>query len=312
MLSENQFEHYLEKAREGVQDSADETSATLQPAIERAEAAFATYDAFIKTKVLNAEKLEIQTADAYKASREPTATLTELSNAAYVASSAALTKRLSSITAHRASTIAVLAIGFGFALLLLWMISRSMTRPMTQAIAIFHSIEAGMYDNRIESSGSDEASQVLQSLDQLQRKLRTEAAGGSLQASAELRIKSALDRATSRIILADENFKVIYANDAMERFMYEARADLRREMPRLDVDHLIGSSLDGLFKNHVNQRRTLQESPTYATDISIGDRPMRIATNAVVDPEGRRIGTMVELLDRFDRSQGSVAAVVNG
>jgi methyl-accepting chemotaxis protein len=217
------------------------------------------------------------------------------------------------MTTRRTQTIGVLAAGFGLAFLLLWLITRAMTRPMTQAISIFHAIEAGMYDNRIESSGSDEASQVLQSLDQLQRKLRTEAAGGSLQATAELRIKSALDRASSRVVLADENFKIIYVNGAMQQFLFEARSDLRRDLPRLDIDHIVGASLDGLFKSHVNQRRTLQESPSYSTDLNIGDRSLRLATNAVIDPEGHRIGTMVELIDRFDRSHAAaIPSVVNG
>jgi len=297
-LSEKLLEYYLEKAREGVQDSTDLTSAALQPAIDSAEAAFTNYDAFIKVKVLNAEKLEIQTADAYKASREPTATLGELGNVAFVASTAALQARLSAITIRRSEIAAVIGIALAAALALVLLISRSLTRPMNQAIAVFHAIAAGMYDNRIEYSGTDEASQVLQSLDGLQRKLRTESAGGLSQAISELRIKSALDKARSRIILADENFKIIYVNGSMQQFLFEARADLRRDLPRLDVDHIIGTSVEGLFKNQANQRRVLQEAPTYAADLNVGERVLQVVTNAVVDPDGKRIGTMVELIDR--------------
>jgi len=307
-LSEKLLEYYLEKAREGVQDSTDLTSAALQPAIDSAEAAFTNYDAFIKVKVLNAEKLEIQTADAYKASREPTATLGELGNVAFVASTAALQARLSTITLRRSEIAAVIGIALAAALALVLLISRSLTRPMNQAIAVFHAIAAGMYDNRIEHSGTDEASQVLQSLDGLQRKLRTESAGGLSQAISELRIKSALDKARSRIILADENFKIIYVNGSMQQFLFEARADLRRDLPRLDVDHIIGTSVEGLFKNQVNQRRVLQETPSYAAELNVGERTLQVVTNAVVDPDGKRIGTMVELIDRHGTTRILAAA----
>jgi hypothetical protein len=125
-MFEAQFERYLDKAREGVQDTTDETSAALQPAIEKAEGAFATYDEFIKTKVLGADKLEIQVADAYRASREPTATLTELSAVAYSATSGALEKHLSAATLRRNTAVGVSVLSIVLAFVLTWLITRSM------------------------------------------------------------------------------------------------------------------------------------------------------------------------------------------
>jgi hypothetical protein len=129
-MYETQFERYLDAAREAVQDTTDETSVTLQPAIEKAEGAFATYDEFIKRKVLGADKLEIQVSDAYRASREPTATLSELSAVAYSATSGALERHLSAATMQRNAAVAVSVLSIVLALVLTWLIARSVSGPV--------------------------------------------------------------------------------------------------------------------------------------------------------------------------------------
>jgi hypothetical protein len=140
-MYESQLERYLDKAREGVQDTTDETWAGLQPAIEKAEGAFATYDAFIKTKILNTEKPDIQVSDAYRASREPTATLSELSSVAYSATSSALEKHLSNATMRRTEAIAAIALTLAFGLVLTWLIARSVTARTGTAAALHDKFE---------------------------------------------------------------------------------------------------------------------------------------------------------------------------
>ena len=125
-MYESQFQRYLDSAREGVQETTDDTWTALQPAIEKAEGAFATYDAFIKTKVLTPEKLEIQVADAYRASREPTAALTELSSVAYAATGGALERQLATATMRRNEAIGIIAFALSFAVALTWLFARSM------------------------------------------------------------------------------------------------------------------------------------------------------------------------------------------
>jgi hypothetical protein len=134
-MYEAQFEQYLDKSREGVQDTTDETWTALQPAIEKAEGAFATYDAFIKTKVLGVEKLEIQVSDAYRASREPTATLSELSAVAYSATSGALEKHLSAATMRRNAAVGIAVFTVVLALALTWLITRSISGQVAARVA---------------------------------------------------------------------------------------------------------------------------------------------------------------------------------
>jgi PAS domain-containing protein len=310
-MYESEVEHYIGRAREGVEETSDETSARVQPAVESAEAAFVTFEAFIKAKVLSGEKIGITTGDLYAAVRPSTLTLAEVSKVAYAASTAALEKRLAGAVARQSAVLGIITLFLALALTIAWLITRSVTKPMAQAISAFHSIAAGMYNNRIQRTGTDEAGQLLQGLHELQQKLRSQAAGGATQAASEQRIKSALDKITSRVVLADEEFKIIYANDATQKFLFETRADFRRDMPRLDTGNIVGQSVDRLFPQHVKERRTLEQSPDYSTEVRVGARRLRIKASAVNSDEGRRIGTVVELLDAVSSDMAAPAMASN-
>ena len=310
-MFESQVERYIDRAREGVQETTDETSSSVQPAIERAEAAFVTFEAFIKAKVLSTEKIEITAGELYAAVRPSTLTLAEVSKVAYAASTAALEQRLANAAERRVVVLGIIGLFLGLALVIAWLITRSLTRPMAQAISAFHSIASGMYDTRIERTGTDEAGQVLEALHDLQQKLRSQAVGGATHAASEQRVKSALDKVSSRVMLADEDFKIIYANDATQKFLFARRADLRRDIPRLDTGNIVGQSLDGLFPQRLNQRRALEQSPEYSTEVRLGGRSLRIKASAVFGDEGKRVGTVVELLDSPDAGVTTAAVASN-
>jgi methyl-accepting chemotaxis protein len=308
---ESETERHIARAREAVEETTDETSARVQPAVESAEAALVTFGAFVKVKVLDPEKIEITTADLYAAVRPSTLTLAEASKVAYAAATASLEKRLTGTVAHRRTIIGTITLFMALALVIGWLVTRSVTRPMAQAISAFHSIAAGMYDNRMERAGTDEAGQLLQGLHELQQKLRSQAAGGMTQAASEQRVKSALDKVASRVVLADEEFKIIYANEATQKFLFETRADFRRDMPRLDAGNIVGQSVDRLFPAHVNPRRALEQSPDYSTEVRVGARRLRIKASAVSSEQGRRIGTVVELLDALPSNVAAPAKASN-
>jgi PAS domain-containing protein len=294
-MHEREFEGHIRRTREGVDETTDETSATIQPALEKAEGAFAKFDAFLKAKILNAEKLELTPKGFYDVARPATASLVDLSAAAYLAATNALNKRLAAAAARRNITAGIVGVALVTALALTWLVTRSMTAPMAQAISVFRAISAGMYNNRIEHKGTDEASEVLHALDELQQQLLTQ---GGKSDMGELRIKSALDKASARLLLTDESLKIIYLNDSAQRFLHEARGDLQRDLPQLDVGNIIGESADAFFGNRLAQRRGHDQTLSYETDLRVGARAMKATAQAIVDRDGKRIGICVELLDQ--------------
>ena len=70
---------------------------------------------------------------------------------------AAVQQRLSQVTTWRNLTSGITALALGFALVLSWLITRSLSAPLARAVAVFGDISTGKYDNVIESAGSDAA-----------------------------------------------------------------------------------------------------------------------------------------------------------
>ena len=76
--------------------------------------------------------------------------------------------------------------------------------PLAQAIEVFGRIAAGKYDNAIDLSGSDEAGRVLRALDDMQGKLRSQIENERLVAAENARVRQALDKVSTSVVLADD------------------------------------------------------------------------------------------------------------
>jgi methyl-accepting chemotaxis protein len=113
------------------------------------------------------------------------------------------------------------------------------------------------------------------------------------------RIKQALDAASSSLMLADENFDIIYLNRAAERLFNRCDQDFRRDLPQFDGSRMLNCNIDIFQREPALQRQTLAHlTGAQSTDIRIGDHALRIVSTPVSDRDGQRIGTVVEWLDR--------------
>lgn len=62
----------------------------------------------------------------------------------------------------------------------------------------------------------------------------------------------------AKILVADENFNIVFMNEAVTSMLRDAEADLRKELPNFDVATLIGTNIDIFHKNPSHQRRMLE------------------------------------------------------
>jgi methyl-accepting chemotaxis protein len=213
----------------------------------------------------------------------------------------------------RAIIIALLLGSVALGVLVAMFVGRVISRPLTNVVSICQRMAAGRLDNAIEATSADEVGTFLIALGEMQGKLKSQIESERAQSAATFRIKSALDKASASVMLADENFNIIYTNDSAQTLFGNAQADFRRDVPTLDASRLIGTNIDVFHKNPAHQRRVLADlRGTHTADIRIGSRSMRIAASPVVDAEGNRIGTVVEWFDRTQevRSEEEVSAVV--
>lgn len=105
---------------------------------------------------------------------------------------------------------------------------------------------------------------------------------------------NALDALRTNVMVADEDFNIVYMNPSVIQLMREAEADLKKELPKFSVDRLIGSNIDIFHKNPAHQRQMLSAlNKPHAATIRVG----RWVFDLLVTPleaGGRRSGYVVE------------------
>lgn len=115
------------------------------------------------------------------------------------------------------------------------------------------------------------------------------------------RVRSALDSAQTNVMIADTNFNIVYANQAVMKMFKDAEADIRKELPSFDASQLLGINIDTFHKNPEHQRSMLARlRDTYVSEIKVGGRTFSVIANPVSEPNGERIGAVVEWKDRTE------------
>jgi methyl-accepting chemotaxis protein len=300
-------------------DRASEDAKThVRPKVEAARSAFASFYGVVKDKILDAQKMEITTADVYSASRDVSSSLKELSELSYSTMNAAVQQRLSQVTTWRNLTSTITALALAFALALSWLITRSLGKPLSHAIEVFGNISSGKYDNEIRQHGNDEAAQVLNALGEMQSKLRTQIETERAVAAENTRIRQALDKVSTSVVLADGHHQIIYLNETAQTTFARSQHEIRKSLPGFDAHRLRGSSLDSLSTDPGQQRRTLDSlSGSDAQERLLGACTFRTISNPVVSDKGERIGTVVEWTDRtpevaVEKEMQNMLTAVNG
>jgi len=185
------------------------------------------------------------------------------------------------------------------ALILFWLTRRLVGRPLGEATRIFERIGAGHYDNPIDATRRDEIGTLFDALARMQTSLDARTRADARISAEALRIKSALDKSSTNMMVSDRDGVIIYANEALLRMLRLAESDLRRDLPEFSVDSLLGSHLDIFHRQPERQQSmlaTLQNN--HRAQVRLGGRTFRMIFNPVINDQGERLGTVVEWTDR--------------
>lgn len=126
----------------------------------------------------------------------------------------------------------------------------------------------------------------------------TERKKQALIAAANARIKVALDSVTTNVMVADQDYNIVYLNDSVNEMLQAANADLRKELPQFDANNILGKNIDIFHKNPAHQRKLLERlTDTYRTRITVGPRHFNLIATPVLSDDGERLGTVVEWAD---------------
>src|SRR5882757_10391189 len=298
LYHENFTEHFDAAARD-LDRASEEAKTRVRPKVEAARNAFSAFFGTVKEKILDAQKMEITPADVNASARDVSSTLKELSDVSYATMNAAVQERLSQVTTWRNLTSTITALALAFALALSWLITRSLAKPLSHAIDVFGNISSGKYDNEIRQSGNDEAAQVLGALGEMQSKLRTQIETERAVAAENTRIRQALDKVSTSVVLADGHHQIIYMNETAQTTFARSQHEIRKSLPGFDAHRLRGASLDSLSLDPGQQRRALETlSGSDSQERLLGACTFRTISNPVVSDKGERIGTVMEWTDR--------------
>jgi methyl-accepting chemotaxis protein len=194
----------------------------------------------------------------------------------------------------------LLALGaVAVACVLAYLITRAIKKPLNHAVEVLAEIEKGNYANTVTVSSKDEIGQALLGLQRMQTTLRERTERDHTAAMENARIRTALDRVSVATMLGDTDGKIIYVNDALQSLFRHQAGEIRKQVPAFDPSQLVGSAFDMFGQIPSMQRSFLAAlNSAHTADAKMGNASLRIVANPVVDTTGKRVGTVVQWLDR--------------
>ena len=140
---------------------------------------------------------------------------------------------------------------------------------------------------------------IYAAMKEMVRKLHERSKAEHLAAAENARLKQALDKVSSSVMVADSDHNIIYINQSTETMFRNGQKDIQSELPGFNVERLVGSNIDLFHKNPSYQQQILKQmSGTHRAQFEIGGRTMHFIANPVVGSDGVRLGTVVEWQDR--------------
>ncbi|WP_156491920.1 PAS domain-containing protein, partial [Oleiphilus sp. HI0123] len=170
--------------------------------------------------------------------------------------------------------------------------------PISQVKHLVDEISMGNFSNASENTGAKNNSLAskLQALAYSQQEKQNEIEAS--QASTQ-RIISALNVCNTNVMMADDDYNIVYMNDSVKEMMQSAEADLKVVLPNFNAQALMGESIDVFHKNPAHQRSMLEGLQTqYNGKIQVGTRTFSLIATPIFDDEHQRLGTVVEWDDQ--------------
>jgi methyl-accepting chemotaxis protein len=166
--------------------------------------------------------------------------------------------------------------------------SVSIARPIRGLIDVLKEIEKG--NTKVEITGTERGDEI----GSLAKAVVVIRASRDAE-MANSRVKTGLDVVRSNVMLADDQFNIIYMNNSLQQMLRESETELRKVLPGFDSSKLIGASMDSFHKNPAHQRGLMNSlRGTYEAHIAVGTQKFHLVATAVLDKDGKRSGTVVE------------------
>ena len=116
------------------------------------------------------------------------------------------------------------------------------------------------------------------------------------------RIQTALENTASVVLMADLEGKIIYANQAAQRYFRDMETEIRAKLSEFRAGEIGNTNVASFFgDNEAAQERLGELSETYRERARFGGRTVDLTANPVMNESGGRLGTVVEWVDVTDQ-----------
>ena len=119
-----------------------------------------------------------------------------------------------------------------------------------------------------------------------------------ISAAHNARITSALEVCQANVMLADNDFNIVFANHSVLEMLSDNQTQLRTALPNFDARDLIGKNIDIFHVNPAHQRQMVGAlTEVYKTEIKVAGFTFGLIATPVYDESDARVGTVVEWED---------------
>ncbi|GAB3732254.1 hypothetical protein GCM10028794_09150 [Silanimonas algicola] len=183
--------------------------------------------------------------------------------------------------------------------LILWRIAAGVNRSVAYSVKVAGRIAQLQLDNPIDIDSEDELGDLLRALNTMQAKLWEQIEREREAATENARVRSALDVATSGMMIADAEGRIVYLNPAVAKVLKEAEMAIRERLPEFRADRVLGSHFDLFHRDPAHQRALVPSlTATHHARLNLGGMHFDLAATPVFDADRQRIGTALEWQDR--------------
>lgn len=112
------------------------------------------------------------------------------------------------------------------------------------------------------------------------------------------RLRMALDASTASLMLADDQFTIVYVNTAMQQLLQRSERQIQQSLPAFRANQLVGTHIDSFHIQPSHQRRMLSEMRgQHKARIQFADLTFELTITPVFGRDDRRVATLVEWAD---------------
>ncbi len=247
----------------------------------------------------------VKTADVNKNSRlfrlgshaiEATAGLYVTSLKLFIHMASAEQHRLSTNLHRRIFYIGTAVI---FSLAFAMWIGVGMVSGLKQLLELFKKIGSGHFDNEVKIKTRDEVGHALQELETMQNKISLDLSAAREQAVKTGRISSALDNASTSVMMTDENGCVLYINKACYALFEKITPVLQSLIIDFKIEKLIGNAIDFLPDiKELHPHRLQQQRGNCKAQIEVANITLDVKITTITDEAGGYTGSVIEWDDR--------------